>query len=142
MKKIIHYLLSKGSNFVACPPPPLFCNNLPPGRSKKLVKFFLKRGPGFCFEKCKSYIICYRMNVILSFAPPFFNSQPPGTQKKACKNCFERGAEDFFLKWKLWKISYRLSTVLSFAPHFLLMSPGRVLKLNWSWVFGNFFRFF
>ena len=70
--------LSNEFNFVVCSP--LF-QQATPGRTKCLVNIFLKRGLGHCFSKLKSYIICYRMNSILSFAPPFFNRLPSGRTK-------------------------------------------------------------
>ena len=38
---------------------PSFFNRLPSGHRKKPVQIFWIRGLGFCFDKLKSYIICY-----------------------------------------------------------------------------------
>ena len=59
----------------------LFFQKATPGTHEIVCKNFFKKGLGFFFEKLKSYIIFYRMNPILSFAPPFFNRLPPGHTK-------------------------------------------------------------
>ena len=52
--------------------------------------------------KCEVQTKCYRINTILSFAPPFFKRLPPGHRKKPVKNVLKGGgggeAEVFLAK--------------------------------------------
>ena len=137
-------MLSTESNIVVCSP---FVQQATPGTQKKSCKKCFERGGElkFFWQKCEVQTKCYRINTILSFAPPFFKRLSPGHGKRPVKNVLKGEGGELKFFWQKCEVQtkcYRINTILSFAPPFFKRLPPGHRKKPVKIVFKGGLGFF